>query len=317
MAIVLIEPPALSPTDIVLRAYLGTYRTQHGRAFTQATLYRSAGGVIDFTYAGTDATESTAGKALTALGPTDNPGVWDETNTVDIAMLAGTLRMVSELDVLRGVNRAMLGQELIQFVRPELIAPGTYRLKKLLRGRLGTEQFANAHAVGDTFVLLDGNTVRDTYLYERAIVDRAYFYRTVDATTSLGSAESFSTTLHGNSLKPWAPLLKPVLRVGSDIQFTWLYRSRLNPDLVDYGGIAWDVDFSRQFQIIIYTTGFSAVQQVYTTPVFPGSAENTLVFTYTTAQQVADFGTVQGEVYYGIAGLGAQNVLGYESRSYG
>ena len=314
MAIVLIDPPALSPTDIILRAYLGTYRMERGKDFSQTTLYRSPNGTVDFTFAASDGTESTAGRALTALGPVDNPGVWDDINTVDVELLHGTLRMVSEMDVLSGANRAMLGGELIQFMRPTLLAPNTYRLSRLLRGRLGTEGFTETHAVGDTFILFDPNTLRDTYLYERAIVDREYFYRVVDSVTSLTSAQTMPITLHGNSLKPWAPVLKPALHTGDDITLNWLYRARLNPDLVDYGGIAWDIDFTKQFQIFIYTTDFAAVQSIYTTPVFPGSAENTLVFVYTAAQQLADFGSLQTEVYYGIAGLGAQNVLGYESR---
>lgn len=321
MAVVLVEPPALTPSDIVLRAYLGTYRTQPERDFSPTTLYRSPSGTIDFSYAASDSTESSAGEALTQLPDVENPFVWDMTSTVDIKMRAGSLRMVSQLDVLNGQNRAMLGKELIQFARATLQAPGVYRLSQLLRGRLGTESFTGTHTVGEGFVLLDSNTIRDTYLFERQIVDKTYFYRVVDGTTGLTSAATFEQVVYGNALKPWAPVLRGVIRNApspGDVMLTWLYRSRLAPDLLDYSGISWDIDFTKQFHVRIYTDAtYGQVKNTYFMEVFIGSAEALLNYTYTEDQQIADFGSAQATVYYGIIPIGAQNVLGYEARGLG
>jgi hypothetical protein len=59
----------------------------------------------------------------------------------------------------RGVNLALLGDELVQFGRAEPLGGARWRLSRLLRGRRGTEA-AGAQAVGDRFVLIEAETAR-------------------------------------------------------------------------------------------------------------------------------------------------------------
>ncbi|MBB5705433.1 phage tail protein [Sphingopyxis panaciterrulae] len=65
-----------------------------------------------------------------------------------------TLESVSEAMLLAGANRAMIGNELVQFGGAEQLGPALWRLTRLLRGRAGTE-VAAAHGTGTPFVLLD------------------------------------------------------------------------------------------------------------------------------------------------------------------
>src|SRR5690606_17980385 len=58
-----------------------------------------------------------------------------------------------------GGNRALLGDELIQFARASPLGAGRWRLDALLRGRGGTEAAVNAHAVNESFVLLDASPI--------------------------------------------------------------------------------------------------------------------------------------------------------------
>ena len=51
-----------------------------------------------------------------------------------------------------GANLAMLGDELVQFGRAEMVAPHRWRLSRLLRGRRATD--SGAHGVDTPFVLL-------------------------------------------------------------------------------------------------------------------------------------------------------------------
>ncbi|MGA1799270.1 phage tail protein [Sphingomonas sp. 4RDLI-65] len=60
----------------------------------------------------------------------------------------------------RGVNLALLGDELVQFGRAEPLGAGRWRLSGLLRGRRGTEAEAGLQGVGDRFVLIEAEAVR-------------------------------------------------------------------------------------------------------------------------------------------------------------
>ncbi|MES3153812.1 phage tail protein [Sphingomonas faeni] len=60
----------------------------------------------------------------------------------------------------RGVNLALLGDELVQFGRAEPLGGARWRLSMLLRGRRGTEAAAGAQAIGDRFVALEEETAR-------------------------------------------------------------------------------------------------------------------------------------------------------------
>ncbi|MBN8839788.1 MAG: hypothetical protein J0I25_06260, partial [Sphingomonadales bacterium] len=56
----------------------------------------------------------------------------------------------------RGVNLALVGDELLQFGVAEQLAARRWRLRDLWRGRRGTA--ATAHAAGDRFVLIEAES---------------------------------------------------------------------------------------------------------------------------------------------------------------
>ena len=82
--------------------------------------------------------------------------LYDLAGAVVVALVnpAMTLESVSDSVLLGGANRAMVGGELLQFGIAELVAPGTWRLSRLLRGRAGTDH-EMTHLAGEPFVLLD------------------------------------------------------------------------------------------------------------------------------------------------------------------
>ena len=73
---------------------------------------------------------------------------------VELVNPSMTLESVDDAALLGGANRAMLGGELLQFGRAEAVAPGVWRLSRLLRGRAGTDD-AMVHAAGEAFGVLD------------------------------------------------------------------------------------------------------------------------------------------------------------------
>jgi len=63
-----------------------------------------------------------------------------------------------------GANLAMLGEELLQFGMAEPLGAGRFRLRRLLRGKLGTEWAVSHHTAGETFVVIDPEALQPVRL---------------------------------------------------------------------------------------------------------------------------------------------------------
>jgi hypothetical protein len=86
---------------------------------------------------------------------------WDRVNSLYLKLYRGTLQSASDAAVFAGANALAIQNgsdwEIVQFAEAELIAPGQWRLSKLLRGRQGSEQAMGAPvAAGARVVVLDG-----------------------------------------------------------------------------------------------------------------------------------------------------------------
>ena len=94
--------------------------------------------------------------ALAAPLAAGTEDLFDLANNVLVALVnpAMTLESVEETALLGGANRAMVGGELLQFGAADVVAPGVWRLSRLLRGRGGTAA-DTPHVTGTPFVLLD------------------------------------------------------------------------------------------------------------------------------------------------------------------
>src|SRR6267154_4298806 len=105
-----------------------------------AVLFRSADAGITWTSGPAQASLSTVGQAMTALGNWTGGNLFDEANTVDILLDDDTtLASLPELSVLNGSHVALLGNEIFQFKNAPLVSGSLYRLSGFLRGRFGTE----------------------------------------------------------------------------------------------------------------------------------------------------------------------------------
>ncbi len=99
----------------------------------------------------------TFGHCITVLGG-GSPLLFDRINTVTVALLSSDMALVdaTSKQLAAGTNRALVGNELLQFARAVPLGDLHWRLEGLLRGRGGTEQAIEGHATGEPFVLLDG-----------------------------------------------------------------------------------------------------------------------------------------------------------------
>lgn len=105
-------------------------------------------------------TRATIGTALEILPPA-SPLLFDRQHSVTV-MLAGAdlaLGDATMRQLAMRANRALLGQEIIQFASALPLGGGQWRLSGLWRGRGGTETALAAHQAGEPFILLDGSGI--------------------------------------------------------------------------------------------------------------------------------------------------------------
>jgi hypothetical protein len=172
----------------------------------------------------TAARKAVLGQALSALGPGE-PHLIDKLATVDVELLDPEQWLVSCDDeaLVSGTNLAVLGGELIQFGEAVAIGPGQFRLRRLLRGRRGTEWAAVTHSLGERFVLLEQTTVRGIPLPDWAVGSQV----AAALSAAGGGSQSVTVQATGESLRPPPPVRLDAMPGGSgDLLLSWVRRSR-------------------------------------------------------------------------------------------
>ena len=251
---------------------------------TNATLYR-APDELAWTVAGTGTEAPAFGWAASVLGDYARPTVWDQTNTVQIALGQGTLNSVAALDVLNWNNVAALGNEIIQWQTATLLSTNLYQLSGLLRGRRGTEDATGTHQIGESFVLLSSNGLYRTPLPSTEVGQTSY-YKGVPSGGNFDDAPSTALTFQGRSMRCLSPAqVKASRDGGNNLTMTWMRRTRWYGEWVDNTDVPLFED-SEAYSVDI----LNGTQVVRTL------AASSPTVTYTAAQQTTDFGTPQSSV---------------------
>ena len=174
------------------------------------------------------------GAAVDVLGA-GSPLLIDRAATVIIELIGSDMALTGATtrSLAMGANRALLGDELIQFARAVALGNRRFRLEALLRGRGGTEAAIGGHQAGERFVLLDGKPVG----LDPALVGAGA--ATLIAAVGLGDTLPITTSiaLRGKSRRPISPV-HPRATTLSDgsLELDWTRRSRGSwdwPDGVD------------------------------------------------------------------------------------
>lgn len=126
--------------------------------WTGATLYvdQGDGALIPLGPAGRD--RATIGHATTTLAAA-SPLLFDRHSRVVVELAAADLALApaTARQLAMGANRALLGEELLQFAHAQPLGGPLWELSGLWRGRGGTEQAVTGHQLGERFSLLDGS----------------------------------------------------------------------------------------------------------------------------------------------------------------
>jgi hypothetical protein len=233
---------------------------------------------------------ATLGVTLDAL-PAGPEGRIDRRARFRVRLTDGTLASADLVTVLGGANLAAIRNdagdwEVIQFLTATLVDAQTYELSGLLRGQFGTEGAMSTDlAAGAQFVLLDGAVTRVPM--QASELKLPFNWRYGPGNRGIGDASYVTVpfTYQGLGLRPLSPVHVKGRRTSGDLAITWIRRTRT-------GGDTWEAtdvplgEESESYEVDILD-GADVKRTIAT------AAPQAL---YTSAEQVADFGTVQATV---------------------
>jgi hypothetical protein len=170
--------------------------------------------------------EAMLGEALTIFGD-GQPFLTDLVNTLDVQLANPDHWLQSRDDeaLAMGANLAMVGDEMIQFGRAEALAPGKFRLSRLLRGRRGSEWAVAGHAAGEDFLLLDARAVKAIPLPIELL--GSVLTVTAHGPGDVTSPPSVTRAANGEAMKPLSPShLQAGVAADGSLAVGWVQRSR-------------------------------------------------------------------------------------------
>lgn len=205
--------------------------------------------------------------------------------TVVLATNDAELSSVTDDEFAAHKQRCILGNEVIPFRDAVLIAPKTYTISYFKRGTRGTEWAIGSHAANERFTLIDESLYSIPYsvadLYSTANVKGVPVGRTVDSVQ-----EITDHLILGNALKPYSPALAAATKNPlGDIQLTWTRRDRKAGDRTDYANFPMSEAFEG-YEIEIMD-GVTIARTL---------TSSSAIATYTSTEQITDFGSVQSAI---------------------
>lgn len=270
-------------------------------------IYRSVDGGQTWTDLQGFTSPVTMGYARGALGA-GRFDIVDASSVLDVDMMAGDLSSIDELAQFAGGNALAYGApgrwEICSPRTVTLNADGSLRMTDWLRGRFGTEWAASLHQSGDALVLLTDPDLAWISM-ESGAIGLARDYRGITAGRSIDTDTNRSETYSGVNLKPLSPVYLNGSRHPStrDWSLSWTRRGRVSPDWRSSVDVPIG-EASEAYEIDIYDgAGYATVKRTLTS--------STPAVTYTSAQQVTDFGANQATLYVRVYQISATVGRGY------
>lgn len=232
------------------------------------------------------------GLVLTPLVDWTGQNVFDEQSRLVVNVGEATLSSASRDDVLgnRDTNVILCGDEVLQYCTATLVSAGVYELSRFLRGRLGTDRAMTGHIAGERFVLLQARGIRRV---DQTAVDLGAlrYFRGVTIGRPVSTANPQEVINLGVSSTPLSPVNVRANRATTDTGITWQRRTRRQTRFL--GPLSSSVplgEATEAYEVDIFTSSaFTTVKRTLTA--------STPSVTYTSAQQIADFGSNQTVLY--------------------
>lgn len=212
--------------------------------------------------------------------------VWDNANELDVNIYSEQLSSLDEESVFNNGNALAIENssgewEIIQFVNATMTGQGSYKLTRLLRGQLGTEDnMEDALPAGARIVVID-STLQQVQLGIDDI-GREYNYRYGPSNRDLGH-ETYRTiqkTVNGRGYKPFSPVHVRAEKTGDDHTFSWIRRNRIGGDNWNYTDDIPMSETVEQYEVDVLNSSGEAVRTL--------SVTDLTSVTYTSAQRTQD-----------------------------
>lgn len=232
---------------------------------------------------------------------------YDAASTLTVRMYQGTISSVTEAQLYAGTNWFAYGShgrwEIIAARTATLQGDGSYILQDFLRGQQGTEWATGLHAVNDTIVRLTAASLEFINVNSAAIGSEK-LYRGITSGKALDSDTDRAFTYTGVNLE----CLSPVHLTGdrhpstNDWTLTWVRRSRF-AGWRDYVDAALGEAVESYEVDVFSSSAYTTLKRTLTS--------STATVTYTSANQVTDFGSNQATLYLKVYQLSATVGRGY------
>lgn len=233
---------------------------------------------------------ATLGVTLDDL-PSGPEGRLDHRASFRVRLTNGTLASADLVSMLAGANLAALRNaggnwEIIQFLTAELVDAQTYRLSGLLRGQFGTEgAMVETSSSGAQFVLLDAGVTRIPLPESEQKLTLNWRYGPGNRNIGDASYVTAPFAYQGLGLRPLSPVRVKATRASGNIVMSWVRRTRT-------GGDNWELP----------DVPLGEESESYEVDILDGAdVKRTLqssspTASYSSGDQIADFGSVQSAV---------------------
>ena len=251
------------------------------------------------------------GYTVTALPPAI-PFVIDNASQIEVFMPNDdALSSITEAQMLASqtANLAVIGNEVVQFTTATPIAPRRYRLSGFIRGARGTEHAIRGHVANERFVLVDSD-VKKRDMGAEEIGDTDYYkFATLGFDPTL--SEVIALQFQANAHRPLAPVNLVLSHNSSsnDWSASWTRRSRIGGGAINGQDVPLG-ETSEAYRVKIYDpANIDTTNPVRIINVTSPS------FTYTAAQQQADFGVVLDRLVFDVMQMSpALSLEGFPAR---
>lgn len=251
--------------------------------------------------------QMTSGLAINGL-PSGITHMMDVTNALNLWLDHGSLSSVSDATMFAGANHFAVGShgrwEILAARTVTVNGDGSYTLSNLMRGRFGTEWAMGLHAVNDQVVLLDYAAMRLIGMDQGSInIERVW--RGVTLGKTLDSAPDMPLIYAGTNLECLSPVyVRGVRSAANDWSIDWVRRTRVGWEWRDYVDAQLG-ETTEAYEVEIYgEAGYTTLKRTI-------SGLTSSATTYTSAQQVTDFGAVQSTLYVKVYQISAVVGRGY------
>jgi len=276
--------PLRAGDAVIPMVYWGSARTTTTSThwWSGTALYESTNGGLSYQQVDFSQLELPFGRADTALA-SGVVNYWDEKSTVDVTMSAVTLIGYTELEVLNGKNRMLVGEEIIAFQNVTVLDATNkrYRLSRLIRGLAGTADQVGTHLVGERAVMLNQPGI-EPYEMTSAAINSSRVYKFIPGGGDpAGSVyPSVAATILCATVRPFPPTdAKSAWDPGTnDRTISWKRVTRQPTRIFSQQG-APDVEPSETYDLVLFTkgSGFATVSKTYSNIAGSGGSASKVV----------------------------------------